>query len=280
MKVTVLMENTALEGCGLMPEHGLSLYIEYRGKKLLLDAGSSGKFADNARALGVDLSAVEAAALSHGHYDHADGLRRFFACNGRAPVYVRPGAFGPYFVLDPDSPRFIGVHRDIPEQFRSRFVQVKERLELAEGVWLVPVTVHDPDFSGRATNLVYKRGEDDFVPDDYRHEQTLVLEGERGLVLCSSCSHSGIVNIVRGVREQLPGRKLFAVVGGFHMHSKGGSGMNCSPEFVRRTAQELKHLGVEEIYTGHCTGAPALAVLQECFGPGCLALSTGQTLEL
>jgi 7,8-dihydropterin-6-yl-methyl-4-(beta-D-ribofuranosyl)aminobenzene 5'-phosphate synthase len=58
MKITVLMENTALEGCGLTPEAGLSLYIEYRGKKLLLDAGSSGKFAGNAQALGVDLSAV------------------------------------------------------------------------------------------------------------------------------------------------------------------------------------------------------------------------------
>ena len=54
MKVIVLMENTALEGCGLTPEHGLSLYIEYRGRKLLLDAGSSGKFADNAQALGVE----------------------------------------------------------------------------------------------------------------------------------------------------------------------------------------------------------------------------------
>ena len=53
MKVTVLMENTALEGCGLTPEHGLSLYIQFRGKKLLLDAGSSGKFADNPQSLGV-----------------------------------------------------------------------------------------------------------------------------------------------------------------------------------------------------------------------------------
>ena len=38
MKITVLMENTALEGCGLTPEHGLSLYIEHRGRVLLLDA--------------------------------------------------------------------------------------------------------------------------------------------------------------------------------------------------------------------------------------------------
>ena len=84
MKITVLMENTALEGCGLTPEAGLSLYIEYRGKKLLLDAGSSGKFAGNAQALGVDMSAVELAVLSHGHYDHADGLRRFFQVNDSA----------------------------------------------------------------------------------------------------------------------------------------------------------------------------------------------------
>ena len=92
MKVAVLMENTAQEGCGLVPEHGLSLYIEYRGKRLLLDGGASGRFADNAQKLGVDLADVDLGVLSHGHYDHADGLRRFFQLNQRAKVYVRPQA--------------------------------------------------------------------------------------------------------------------------------------------------------------------------------------------
>ena len=36
MKVTVLIENTAPEGSGLAFEPGLSLYIEYEGKKILL----------------------------------------------------------------------------------------------------------------------------------------------------------------------------------------------------------------------------------------------------
>ena len=179
MKITVLMENTALEGCGLTPEHGLSLYIQYRGKKLLLDAGSSGKFADNARTLGVDLSGVELAALSHGHYDHTDGLRRFFQVNSYAPVYVRSGAAGPYFAKDPDAYRFIGIGRDIWENTRDRFVEVEDLYPLLEGAWLVPETVHDPAFAGQAADLLVKRGEDDFVPDDYRHEQSLVLEGER-----------------------------------------------------------------------------------------------------
>lgn len=158
MKVTVLMENTALEGCGLTPEHGLSLYIQYRGKKLLLDAGSSGKFADNAQALGVDLSGVELAALSHGHYDHADGLRRFFQVNDRAKVYLRPGAEGPYFAKDPDAYRFIGIGRDIWENTRDRFVEVEGLYPLLEGAWLVPETVHDPAFAGQAADLLVKRG--------------------------------------------------------------------------------------------------------------------------
>lgn len=278
MKVTVLMENTAREGCGLVPEHGLSLYIEYRGKKLLLDAGSSGKFAGNAQMLGVDLSAVDIAVLSHGHYDHADGLRRFFQLNSRAPVYVRPGAAGPYFARDPEGYRYIGIHRDV--QQAGRLVEVQGLFPLMEGGWLVPETVRDPAFAGQAADLLFKRGEEDFIPDDYRHEQSLVLEGERGLVVFNSCSHGGIVNIVRGVLEQLPGRKVYGVVGGFHMFGKGESGMNCAPEYVFRVAGALKDLGVEEIFTGHCTGEPALNLLKERFGPGCRALSSGQRLDL
>ena len=62
LRITVLMENTAREG--LEAEHGLSFFLEYRGRRFLLDAGSSGRFADNAQQLGVDLDGVELAALS------------------------------------------------------------------------------------------------------------------------------------------------------------------------------------------------------------------------
>lgn len=279
MKVTVLMENTAQSGCGLTPEHGLSLYIEYQGKKLLLDAGSSGKFADNAQALGIDLSAVEAAVLSHGHYDHADGLRRFFQINSQAKVYARPGADGPHFSMGQDGPYFIGIHRDICARSQDRFAAVEELCALMEGVWLVPDSVQVRETSGRSDGLLYKRGEDDFIPDDFRHEQSLVLEGEKGLVVFNSCSHGGIVNIVQGVLDRLPGKKVYAVVGGFHMAAKGQGALNCTPEYVYQVADALKDLGVEEIHTGHCTGEPALALLKERFGPGCHALATGQVLS-
>lgn len=121
MKVTVLVENTAPQDSGLTPEHGLSLYIQYREHNILLDAGCSQAFAQNAKALGVDLKQVDLAVLSHGHFDHADGLRYFLEENPTCKVYARPQAGGPYFSTSTGSPRFIGIHRDIWEGHPDRF---------------------------------------------------------------------------------------------------------------------------------------------------------------
>ena len=77
MKVTVLMENTSPD-C-LLHEHGLSLHLSYEGHSVLLDAGSSGRFTENAAALGVDLSAVEKDALSQCHLYHAVGMYEFLS---------------------------------------------------------------------------------------------------------------------------------------------------------------------------------------------------------
>lgn len=280
MKVTVLIENTAPEGSGLAFEPGLSLYIEYNGKKILLDAGISGDFAANAKKLGVDLRQVELGVLSHGHFDHSDGLRAFFPVNGKVKMLLRRGAEGSYFSIKP-GPRFIGIHREVWNGYRDRFQFVDGIYRLGEGMWLLPDGEVDPEFTGRARDLVYKRGEDDFVPDDFRHEQSLVFETERGLAVFNSCSHSGIVNIVRGVRKMLPGKKVYAVVGGFHMFGKNtANGMNCSEEYVYKVADALKELGVEEVYTGHCTGLHALSLLKEHFGGGCRGLTSGMTFAL
>ena len=72
MIIKVLSENTAASdefGC----EHGLSLYVETGKHRLLFDTGASDLFAKNAARLGVELSAVDTAVLSHGHYDHGGG---------------------------------------------------------------------------------------------------------------------------------------------------------------------------------------------------------------
>ena len=89
MKVTVLVDNTP--GADLRAEWGLAFWIEYKGKVVLLDTGLSGLFAENADKLGLDLSKVDCAVLSHAHDDHANGMDTFFERNSRAAFYVAEG---------------------------------------------------------------------------------------------------------------------------------------------------------------------------------------------
>ena len=48
--------------------------------------------------------------------------------------------------------------------------------------WLAPETVRGGPFASREPNLLRKVGEDRFLPDDFSHEQSMVLETGRGLV--------------------------------------------------------------------------------------------------
>ena len=77
----------------------------------------------------------------------------------------------------------------------------------------------------------------------------------------------------------LGGQKVYAVVGGFHMMKLSGMDTLAIPEEeVVETAQELKGLDVEEIYTGHCTGNIAFGILKKELGEMVHALGTGETV--
>ena len=279
MEITVLMENLGPEG--LACEHGLSVHIQYGEHSILLDAGSTGAFADNAKALGVDLEMVEAAVLSHGHYDHADGLRGFFAVNDHAPLYIRRGAKEGYYSMRGDTPpRFVGIHRDICRDYGQRMVEVDGVYPLMEGVWLVDDPAPE-DSAQRAQYLYKKVGEDTFVEDDFSHEQSLVLEGERGLVVLNSCCHAGAANIARHIAKTFPGKPVAALLGGFHMMGATGTdSINCSPEYVKELAEALEEQAIERVYTGHCTGMPAFELLKGYLGERLAYMKTGDRFSL
>lgn len=278
MDITVLIENLGPEG--LACEHGLALHINYRGHSLLLDTGSTGAFADNARALDIDLAGVETAVLSHGHYDHADGMRAFFKANCHAPVLVRAGAKGAYYSMRAGTPKFVGIHRDICRDYEDRLVEVEGLYPLMEGAWLVenPDPEANPE---RAQRLYEKKGEDRFIPDDFSHEHSLVLEGERGLVVFNSCCHAGAANIAAHIARTFPGKPIAALLGGFHMMGATGTdSINCSEEYIRAVAREFKTMGIGRIYTGHCTGMPAFDLLKAELGERLAYMRTGDRITL
>ena len=259
MRIWILTENTTCSP-ELTAEHGLSLYIETNGLRILFDAGQSEAFADNAKKLGVDLSAVDLAVLSHGHYDHGGGLMRFLELNGRAPVYVSRHAFGGYHNA---SGKYIGLAPEL--MGHPRLIAAQGVMEIGDGLTLC--AGEDMPAIAPLDSAGLTRCECGVqVPDDFRHEQHLLIrEGEK-TVLISGCSHRGILNIADAFRPDV-------LLGGFHFMKMDPQ----LPEDARRLEEAAQVLlGHKTLYyTGHCTGEAPYALLKARMGERLMPLTTG-----
>lgn len=275
MRFTTLLENTAC--CGDYAQgHGLSLYIETGKRSLLFDMGPSPDFAANAEKLGVDLAAVDLAFLSHGHFDHSGGLETFLKVNASAPVCVHEGAFGSYWSDSTGERRYIGVDQGL-KTYKDRFLETKGVTLIGEDLLLFDDVPDGFGAMGASWMLKYQKADGAFVPDDFRHEQNLlILEGEKA-VLVAGCAHRGIVNIIRKA-EALLGRELTAVVSGFHLFQLR-EGDPASDALIRRTAQALTG-GSTLYYTGHCTGDYAYERLKEILADRLHRISGGMVFEI
>ncbi|HIS27301.1 MAG TPA: MBL fold metallo-hydrolase [Candidatus Pullilachnospira intestinigallinarum] len=277
VEITVLAENTA--GEGLAAEHGLSFWIRYEGHSFLLDAGSTAVFAENADRLGIHVEEAEFAVLSHGHYDHGGGLAEWFRRNPAGKVYAREEAFGEYYSLTSGSPRFIGLP-DPVQAFRERFCFLSGEMQILPGVWVLG---HEgPSDGERAVKeKMYEKTGGTLQPDTFAHEQSLVLQTAKGLVILSSCSHGGIDRTIREAARRFPGTPVRAVLGGFHLKGgPGGVGMPFSPQEIRQLGETLRDMEIPEIYTGHCTGEEAFGILKEVLGGRLHRLRAGRRISL
>lgn len=256
MKLWVLTENTAREE-GFRPEHGLSLYLEVNGRKILFDAGQSDAFRDNAARLGVDLTAVDTAVLSHGHYDHGGGLPAFLEENKTAPVYLSALAFGA-FCHGPE--KYIGLPPSLRGNDRLRLTQ--GFVDLGDGLELYPAQP-----GGTPSRGLHIREGDRLSPDTFLHEQYLLIrEGEKRILL-SGCSHRGIVAIAGAFRPDV-------LIGGFHLNGLDPRGPELAD--VGNALAEIPAC----YYTGHCTGQEQFAALKKVLGARLRSFSTGAVLEI
>ena len=232
MKITVLVENTAYNEY-FQKEHGLSLYIETGDHKILFDMGQTDAFARNALTLGIDLTQVDLAVLSHGHYDHGGGLEHFLRLNTKAPVFVHEAAFGNYYN---GTEKYIGLPSSL--RHSSRLVRGSGIRELCPGIRLFDCNEQNWSFESYGLNCL---NGDRFVPDDFLHEQYLeIREGNKRYVF-TGCSHKGIRNIAMYFKPD-------CLIGGFHLNKEHDSQILCD------IAQILRRTNVQCI-TGHCTGS-------------------------
>ena len=260
MKIVTLTENTASRET-LRAEHGLSLYIETGEKKILFDAGQTDAFAQNAVQLGVDLTNVDFAVLSHGHYDHGGGLPFFLEQNKTAPVYVQKAAFGQHYN---GSEKYIGLDGALAES--SRLILTEKTCALTPGITLYSGNGQGLTEPIRPFGLTRREG-NRFLPEDFRHEQYLLVEENGKRILFSGCSHRGILNILHWFRPDV-------VIGGFHFMKLDPAG-----EDLQQAARQLLTFPAR-YYTCHCTGLAQYAALKVLRGDRLEYLSAGAVVEL
>lgn len=269
MRATVIVDN--IESGGMKGEWGLCIYIEYHGKKILLDTGASGLFAENAKKLGLSLENADMAVLSHAHYDHSDGMREFFRINQKAKLYLRECCKENCYAKKGIFRKYIGIGKGMLEENQHRLAFVSGDYRLMEGVFLIPHKTPDLSKIGMMEKM-YRREGKTWHPDDFSHEQSLVFDTPEGIVIFNSCSHGGADNIIREVMDGFPGKNALALIGGFHLFNK--------PEaYVRHLAKEIKDTGIRFVYTGHCTGKKAYEILREELGDKVRQFKVGLVME-
>lgn len=276
MKITVLIENQGPDE--LQTEHGLAFYIEYDGRKYLLDAGSTARFMENAKSLRVDLKEVDEAVLSHAHYDHSGGFDTLLKYNTKTGLYLRAGTKENCYSMAGKGEEYIGIPRGFLKEWSSRIHYIGGDYCLAKGVYLIPHKIRCEERTQKAGMFI--KTSKGSQPDTFAHEQTMVFQTLKGLVLLNSCSHTGIDTIVREIKETFPDQEIYAVIGGFHLMRHTPDQLAYTEGEVQKLAQMLLDEGIEHIYTGHCTGTKGYEIMRKTLGERIEYMETGKVIEL
>ncbi len=252
----------------VLAEHGFSALVKTtadgKTNTLLFDFGfSENGAAQNAATLGVDMTEVEAAALSHGHIDHTGGMKQLAAMIGKkdTPFVVHPSAF--------KAPRYL----KFGEEFKINFPKFTREdvqqtgLSLIESAGPYPLLDDTILFLGeipRTTDfekgwaIVHCQSGGQEVWDAIEDDTSIAMNlKNKGLVILSGCAHAGIINTIHYAVKVTGLDRVHAVMGGFHL-----SGPFFEP-IIGRTIEELQKIKPAYILPTHCTGRKAIMEIEK-----------------
>ena len=266
--------------------YGLRLRSKAGGREhtMLFDTGTEGAvFIRNCRNLGLDLGTVEEIAITHGHWDHMGALPAAIDAivarrgHGAVTVHVNPGMFTERAIRLSSGRIVPVVNVPLPSEMEEHGATVvnrtEERLLLNGHFYYSGEIPRVTSFEkGREDHLCRKHPEAPWEPDPSLLDERMLVAKVRGLglIVFSSCSHAGIVNVCTHVRTLFPDTPIHAVVGGLHL---GGVMERNIPE----TVEGLRPFDIGHIISGHCTGWRALHALASAFGEAVSQSAVGTT---
>ena len=261
----------------LAGEWGLSLHLESAhagaSSQYLLDFGYTPEILlRNIDLLDIDPRKLDGLILSHGHRDHFGGLLGFVERHRRAmksemALYIggetifrekwlparqgeAPVSWGALDRVALTAQNVRPVCCEAPQALAGPFTTGEIERSSFETVTGGSQVMSEEDHFTAAE----RQGK--LVLDQHRdeHGTCYVVQG-RGLVVISSCGHTGIVNTVKTAMKVANTEKLHAVIGGFHL------GM-APADYIAHTVDELETLRPDVIVPMHCTGAPFIEAIR------------------
>jgi len=254
-----------------MSEPGLSYLIKvYYGSKthtILFDTGISGTcLLHNANALASSKAVlmgevtakfedIEAVILSHGHFDHCGGLLQVLnKLNKRIPVFLHADAFVPRRVeIMPE------IKADLPAMDEETVINAGADIQkinvpgaIASDLLLISGNIERKTDFEKGMPGAEAKIDGNWVPDPFHDDQGIAINIKgKGLVVVAGCSHAGIINTVEHIRNVSGIKKVYCVMGGFHL-----SGENES--LIDPTINEMKKIDPNYVVPMHCTGWNAI----------------------
>ena len=158
---------------------------------------------------------------------------------GEGIFYSRPNSNG--------TSHYILKNKNSLESLGVRFITHINPSQIMEGLWTtgqIPRKYDEKNWS-ELGKIVDSNGKivEDTIPED----QSLFFDTENGIVLVSGCGHAGLINTLNYVKNIIPNRPIYKIIGGFHL-------LNLKQNKLEWTAQKMKEFGVEYFVGAHCTG--------------------------
>ncbi len=280
----------------LTKDFGFSCITRYQGKTILFDAGSNADiFKMNTGVLGIDLAKIDIVVVSHGHFDHLNGLDYLLTINPDVKIYfpydifwgapVPFDATGQEPMVKDSIPAYMQYFDGENTKFNIRqsgrfwnanieFVRASK--EILPGLNIIATSSQYMGYFSCYPGKGFVEGQFDQNQDDCKNtnlpELSLSMKTGKGQVLLVGCSHTGVELIVKET-QAVTSDKIDLVYGGFHM----------LPFDRAQTLQLINtlkdDLQVKRVAPAHCTGHLAFKLLHEAYKSDYLYVGLGETIS-
>ncbi len=262
MEVKILVDDMAYKR--YFAQHGLSIIVKTENKKILFDVGQNPYVLNKNLKIMGENDNFDSIIISHGHYDHTDGLSYFMKhkkddskneLDIDIPIYVHPDAF-----LDrySQSKKYIGIDKNIKEALKNyKHLVLVDKPYFEDNIVISGKiernSIYEPELFYRLTSNNNKNNKNDknvnFEIDEVNDDMFMIVDD----IIVTGCSHSGIINVIEYAKKINKG-KIRGVIGGFHL-------VVSSDEYINKVYEYLKCSDLEFIMPIHCTGFKAMKIL-------------------